>query len=76
MSDSLRKVAREIQKLVKQTVFRNRPEEKATRGGDLNQAIGLHVEDRREEPSDLRTVLLHLKCPAVKHSFPLPDLAF
>lgn len=56
--------------------FRIGPEEKATRGGGLNQALGLYVEDRREELSDLKAVLLHLKCPAVKHSFRLPDLAF
>lgn len=62
---------------LKQKVFRSGPEEKATRGGGgLNQALGLYMEDRREEPSDLEAVLLCLKCPAVKHSFPLPDLAF
>lgn len=76
MPDSLRKLAMVVHGALKHKVFRSGPEEKATRGGGLNQALGLYMEDRREEPSDLKAVLLCPKYPSVKHSFPLPDLAF
>lgn len=34
------------------------------------------MEERKEESFDIKAVLLYPKCPAVKHSFPLPGLDF
>lgn len=55
-----------VHRALQQKVFRTGPEEKATREGGLNQALGFYAEDRREELFDLKAVLWHLKCPAVK----------
>ena len=57
MPDSLRKMAMVVHRALRQKVFRSGPEEKAKRGGGLNQAVDLYMEDRREEPSDLKAVL-------------------